>query len=80
MVRGISAYRGMQQVLPKVSKTKHPKTAITDSTKKVANDLPKLVILPGVVAGTYAIVNTNSIKCGKGCDDFDCEWHVYTWP
>lgn len=83
MVRGVTAYRSIQQTLPKSSILGQSKKAVTKAATEVkqesATDLSKLVILPGAIAGSYVIANLNQIKCGGGCDDFDCDFNVYTF-
>lgn len=77
MLRGIGAYDCVtKRVLPQISK--ETRQAIQNGTEKAASKWQQLVVLPGVVAGTYIIKNVPSVKCGPGCSDFECDWQVYT--
>ena len=83
MVRGITAYGRVQKALPKAFNLNQAKNKAKNVTTKMAENtkaLPKLLVLPGAVAGMYSIVKINPVKCGGGCDsDFDCDWNVYTF-
>ena len=83
MVKGVTAYRSTQQTLATsamLGKTKNVVAKATkDAKKEISADLSKLLILPGAITGTYALVNLNQIKCGRGCDDFDCDFNIYTF-